>query len=227
MTTTVLLRSLAMLGVAAALAAPRGVSAQDLADYDYENLGFQGVAATWGWMVPSRVEPTYSVGLQADLGYLGPALSITPTLEWWSSRLKASEVKTFEDRLSALIARETPGPPPAVDLGTIDWSDVSMGLDAQVVWAVRQGFLTSAGLGTSVHFLNGSGDAIQGTFIEDLLDSVTAGFNVHGGIEVPVARRFRLFGQARYELLEDLRWFEVRFGGQIMTSLATGEGGAR
>ena len=211
-------RSTVPLALAVALAAPAAAAGQDLADYDYENLGFRGAALQWGWMVPTRVEPTPSLGVRMDLGYLGPGLRLTPTLTWWSSPMEADEVGELETRLASLIDRETPGDPPSVDLGTIDWTDLALGLDAHVVWDVRYGFLTFAGLGTSVHFLNGSGDAVEDTFIEDLLDTITAGFNVHAGVEYPVVDRFRLLAQARYELMEDLRWFEVRLGGQLMVS---------
>jgi hypothetical protein len=45
---------------------------------------------------------------------------------------------------------------------------------------------------------------------------VTAGFNAHAGVEYPLARRFRVYGQARYEVMGDLRYTQVRLGGQIM-----------
>ena len=67
-------------------------------------------------------------------------------------------------------------------------SDVVMSLDAQVVWRVPYGLLTYAGVGASAHVLNGGGPAVDGTFVEDLLDSVTAGFNLHGGLEYPMDR---------------------------------------
>ena len=38
--------------------APAG--AQDLADFDYENLSFRGFGAEWGYLYPSRVEETVS-----------------------------------------------------------------------------------------------------------------------------------------------------------------------
>ena len=64
--------------------------------------------------------------------------------------------------------------------------------------------------------MDGDGELIAGTFVEDLLDSVKPGFNVHGGLEYPMFDGFRLYGVARYEMMEDLRCFEFRFGGQIM-----------
>jgi len=93
---------------------------------------------------------------------------------------------------------------------------VALAVDAQLVWRVPYGVLTFAGVGAAAHMLDGSGTAVNGTFVEDLLDSVTAGFNVHAGVEYPVARRFRLYGQGRYEVMGDLRYTQLRLGGQIM-----------
>lgn len=206
--------------VACMVLVPATVAGQDLADFDYENLSFRGIGADWGYIWPNRVEPTQSFGARFDLGYLGPGLRIIPSVNFWSSRLKPSEVKSFEDRVTDLVASQNEGPAPTLDLGVINWSDIAMAVDAQVVWQVPYGVLTFAGLGLGAHVLNGSGAAIDGTFIEDLLDSVSAGFNVHAGLEIPVVRRFRLNGQGRYEILGDLRYAQVRVGGQIMIGAA-------
>lgn len=212
-------------GVVAALAmmAP-AASAQDLADFDYENLSFRGFAPEWGYLWPTRVEATQSWGVRLDLGYLGPGLRIVPSVNYWKSRFKGSEVRELEDRVASLITSQTDGPAPSVDLGVIEWSDVAVAVDAQVVWRVPYGILTFVGLGAGTHMLNGSGPAIDGTFVEDLLDSVTAGFNLHAGLEYPVADRFRLYGQGRYEVMGDLQYAQIRLGGQFMFgSLVPGE----
>jgi opacity protein-like surface antigen len=209
--------------LAAALLTP-AAAAQELADFDYENLRFRGFAPEWGYLWPTRVEATQSLGLRLDLGYLGPGLRIVPSISYWNSTFKASEVRELEERVASLITSQTEGPRPTVDLGVIDWSDVVLAVDAQVVWRVPYGILTFAGVGAGTHLLNGTGPAIDGTFVEDLLDSVTAGFNVHAGLEYPLVRRFRLYGQGRYEVLGDLQYAQIRFGGQIMTgSPAPGE----
>ncbi|MEJ2203726.1 MAG: hypothetical protein P8170_06425 [Gemmatimonadota bacterium] len=196
---------------------PTGGTAQDLADFDYENLSFRGVGLELGYLVPSRVEATHSLGVRMDLGYLGPGVRIIPGLSYWKSTFKDSEVSELEDRVASLVADQVGGQPPAVDLGVIDWSDIVLSLDAQVVWRVPFDALTFAGLGGSVHMLDGNGAAINGTFVEDLLDSVTAGLNLHTGVEVPVGQRVRVLGQARYEVMGDLQYFEIRLGGLIMT----------
>lgn len=193
-------------------------AAQELADFDYENLSFRGFGLAAGYVMPTHVEPTYSLGVRMDLGYLGPGLRIVPSITYWSSRMKRSEVSELETRVEELVDREAqPGAPPAsVNLGTIEWSDLVISADAHVVWNIAAGLLGFAGVGASAHMLNGGGEAIADTFVEDLLDTVTAGANVHAGVEYPVASRLRLFGLSRFEVLENFQYLELRLGGQIM-----------
>ena len=206
-----------MVWVAAALLCwPGLLSGQtSLADYDYENLSFRGFSVEGGYILPNRVDPAYSFGGRLDLGYLGPGLRIVPGFSYWSSTMVDSEVEKLEGKVNDLIRNEVGAGFSGVDLGEIDWSDVVLSLDAHFVWSVPYDLLTFAGGGVSAHILNGEGEAIGGTFVEDLLDSVTTGFNVHTGIEYPLFDRFRLYGLARYELMEDLRYLEFRLGGQI------------
>jgi hypothetical protein len=209
----------ALVVLTAALAWPgAGAEAQELADFDYENLSFRGIGLELGWVSPDRVEPTPTYGVRLDLGYLGPGLRLTPSLTYWSSHMKRGEVRELEARLEELVDRESPpGTPPAsVDLGNIDWADLVLGLDGHVVWSVPGNLLTFLGVGVAAHVRNGSGEAIRGTFVEDLLDSVTAGFNLHGGLEYPLSEQMRLYGTTRYEILGDLKYLELRMGFQFM-----------
>jgi len=206
----------AFVALASLQATAPAASGQDLADFDYENLSLRGLAPEWGYLWPTRVEATQSWGVRLDLGYLGPGLRVVPSVGYWTSTFKAAEVAELEDRVASLIEDQTGGFPPRVDLGVIDWSDVNVSVDGQLVWRVPYGVLTFVGMGAGVHMLNGSGTAIDGTFVEDLLDSVTAGFNLHAGLEYPVVSRFRLYGQGRYEVMGDLQYAQVRFGGQFM-----------
>lgn len=198
-----------------ALAGP--ASAQTLEEFDYENLSFRGVGLGVGYIFPDRVDATTVFGGRFDLGYAGPGFRIVPHASFWSSSYERSEVQRFEQQLETLITRESGAPSPDVDLGEISLSDFSVGVDGHFVWAVPaiEG-LTYAGLGMTAHVLNGSGAAITDTFIEDLIDALGAGFNVHAGLEFPLSERTRLFGQGKYELMSDLRYFDVRVGGQIM-----------
>ncbi len=197
-----------------------------LADYDYENLSFRGFSLETGYIWPTRADDTYTLGLRVDLGYLGPGLRLIPGVAYWSSSMKDSEVTELERRFDEMVNDQLdPGSGfTGVDLGTLDWSDLVFSLDGHFVWSIPLDLLTYAGGGVSLHIMNGEGDAITGTFVEDLLDSVNPGFNLHAGLEYSLGDQFRLYGVARYEILEDLRYPELRIGGQFMlTGPAPGE----
>lgn len=201
----------------ALVASAGGVAGQGLSDYDYEDLAFRGIGVDVGYIWPGIVEATESYGLRVDLGYLGPGIRILPRIGYWSSRMKAEEVQAFEDRVASLVFEQNPGSPrPDVDLGVVGWSAFSLGTEAQFVWRVPYDVLTFVGVGVAAHFQNGSGEAVDDTFVEDLIDSTVAGANLHAGIEVPLSRRLRAYGDARYELAGDVRFFGVRAGLQIM-----------
>lgn len=212
------------------MAAP--AAAQNLADFDYEHLSLRGIGFETGYVPAHRIHgvrgDTRSWGARLDLGYLGPGLRIAPSVTYWSSELEAEEVSRLEGRLGQLIAREAgpsaSGAASEVDLGAITWTDLVVGADAHVVWNIPFGWLGFLGLGASVHVLDGQGEAIDDTFIEDLLDTVRPGVNAHLGMEYPLWTWSRLYWHGRYEVTEDLRYFNLRGGLQLMFGgLAPGE----
>lgn len=217
---------LALAAVLAASLLPAAAAGQggQIPDIDYEYLAFRGIGLDVGYMYPDRVDPTETFGMRFDMGYAGPGLRIVPSISYWSSPLEASEIEEFATRLEELVQAQT-GQSPNLDLGTIEYSDLAIGLDGHIVWALPFHLLTYGGLGVAAHFLNGNGPAINGTFIEDSLDSVTASFNLHVGGEYPVTDRFRVYSVGRYEVMPDLRFFRVQLGLQFMTGPnAPGEG---
>jgi hypothetical protein len=115
-----------------------------------------------------------------------------------------------------------------VSLGQIDWSDVAFDLDAHVVWRTPYDVLTFAGGGASVHFMNGTGNAIDGTFVEDLLDSVSAGVDVHAGAEYALHPRLRVYTTGRLEMLQDIKYASLSAGLRLQLGpAAPGEEGPR
>lgn len=217
-------RSLAIALAVLSVASHR-TAAQDIADIDYEYLSFRGIALEFGYLWPDRVEKTESYGLRFDLGYAGTGLRVVPSIMYWSSPLNASEIVEFENRVEDLVAQQNGGVRPSLDLGTIEYTDVAFGLDAQVVWELPLDILTFGGLGVAAHVMDGDGDVINGTFVEDLLDSVEPGFNLHLGTEYPIAENMRLYASGRYEVMPDLQYLQVRAGWQFMWGPnAPGEG---
>ena len=211
-----------LLAIAAGFGMAAPAAAQDLADFDYEHLRFRGIGFEGGYLPAYNVQgvrgETRTWGVRLDLGYLGPGLRISPSVTYWSSELETREVSRLETRIEQLIARELgpSGSDAKIDLGEIVWSDVVVGVDSHIVWNIPFGWLGFLGLGASVHVLDGQGESINGTFIEDLLDSVRPGVNAHVGLEYPLWRWSRLYGHGRYEMTDDLRYFNVRGGLQIM-----------
>lgn len=216
---TVVGASLIALSLSASPAAAQGIS-----DLDYEDLTFRGAMLDVGRIFPNRVEGANSFGGRLDMGFLTQGVRATVSVNNWSSFLVREEVAGFEDRLEELVFEQT-GTVTTINLGDISWKDTSIHGDVHLLWRVPMGVLTYAGAGGSFHFLNGGGAAIEDTFIEDLLDSVRAGGNIHGGVEIPLSSRLRIVGEARYEVLESLRYLHIRLGGQFtFGALAPGEG---
>lgn len=211
--------------MAATLALPSGLEGQEIADIDYEHLAFRGFGVELGYVWPDRVEPAPSYGVRLDFGYAGPGLRVTPSITYWRSHLEGEEIAEFEDRMADLVAEQNGGVRPLLDLGTIRYADLAIGVDTHVVWELPLDLLTFGGIGLTAHVIDGDGSVIEGTFVEDLLDSVQPGFNLHLGAEYPVTNRMRVYTSGRYEVTPDLRYFNVRIGWQLMTGPnAPGEG---
>lgn len=197
------------------LAAAQPLAAQAWEDYDYENLEFRGVGLDLGWMLPPRVEPALLLGLRVDLGYLGPNVRIRPGVVYWSSDMRQSEIDRLSDQLRNVCLRQRPSAEecPSLNLGRIRMSDLAFNLDAHYEWLDSPFiFYPYLGAGGGIHLLNGRGEAINNTFIEDFLDSISPSINVFGGARIPLTRAFELNAEARYVLASDIRHAAVTVG---------------
>lgn len=203
---TLLLPALA----SAVLSAP--AAAQDMADYDYENLVLSGVGVHLAQVFPSRAEPTLSLNVRVDLGLLGPNVRITPGLTYWATEMRNSEVERIEQRIEAACDRGGV-PCPGIELGEIELSDLILDVDAHYLWTTDYFVEPYAGVGISLHLLNGSGDFVNDTFVEELLDAIAPGLNLVGGLEFPIAGNLRLLGEARGVLTGTTRFISVGVGG--------------
>lgn len=171
-----------------------GTHAQELADYDYENLHLAGLGVDFGGLSPTLVEPTLTIGVRADLGFLGPGVRIMPAIRFWSSELREDE--GFDDARVAALALE---------------------LDGHYVWTEFVGD-PYAGAGVGLHFLNGSGSSIGGTFVEDLLDTALPAINVMGGVSFPLGPQLRVFTEARGVLATEVQYAALLVGGILNLS---------
>jgi hypothetical protein len=158
---------------------------------------------------------TYTIRL--DLGFLGPGVRIAPHLSYWSSDMRNTELDRLAEQINRLPPLQQQGVQlTAADLGNITWSDLSIGIDTHLMWTTPVGLLTYVGVGAALHALNGHGDFIESTFVEDLLDSTAAGVAVMAGLEYQLAPRLRFYGEARYTLVTDIRYPGLRVGASLM-----------
>lgn len=211
-------RSLLALGLLclAAYGGGSGAAAQTLADYDYEYLSFRGIGVDAGYIWPDKVDRTVQYGMRLDLGYLGPGVRIIPSLAYWRSELARQEL---ED-LAARINQQPESNVRAEDLGPIQWSDLSLSLDAHFVWNTPVGLLTFLGAGLGFHALNGQGVAIDDTIVEDLLDAITTGASGIAGLELEVIDRLRIYAEGRYTAMNSMQYLSARGGLQFMFGTA-------
>lgn len=210
-----------LLGLAA-LGTARPAAAQSLADYDYVHLRFRGVGFDAGYLWSDRIQDTQRYTVRFDLGYLGPGVRIVPSISYWSSQVEAGSLQEWADRLNA----QTGTALTSADLAPIRWSDLSVTVDGQFVWSVPFGVFTYVGIGAGVHALNGRGPAVDGTFVEDLLDDFTAGVDGLFGAELELNERLRVYGEARYTAMTSLQYGSIRAGVQLMFSRGGAEVGA-
>jgi hypothetical protein len=202
---------------------PARAAAQGLADYDYENLQFRGLGVEFGRVWPTETRPAFSFGVRADMGYVGPNVRIIPSARFWSSSLRDSEVNRLADQIIRICEKQ-PGAtcPTSLDLGEVQRSDLELAADAHYVFDLTAPVRPYAGAGLSLHLLNGRGEFINGTFVEDLLDTVVPGFDVIGGFDVPVAPSLKLLTEARVTLTSDVQFVNVVVGGSWTLPAGTG-----
>lgn len=209
------------------LLAPGALGAQSLEDYDYENLTFRGIGFDVGYIWPNRVEATPIYTVRTDLGFLGPHVRIVPSIGFWSSSLDRDELARLAEQLSRLDPLESRNVTISPDeLGTIRWSDLFLALDGHYIRDVVPSVQGYVGAALGLHFFNGSGRIIDDTFVEDLLDSVTAGLSLAAGFEAAPHDRLRVHVEGRYTLLDDVRYPGVHAGVTFLLPSRQAEGPA-
>jgi len=203
--------ALFMIGLCIPMSLLRG---QELADYDYGNLALRGISMDYGNISFSSFEETESYSVKLDLGFLGPGIRMATRASYWSAQMRAEEIGGLESSLTTLLLAQGGSlPSNGLDLGSIRRDDASLSVEADYVWRIPLGFLFSTGLGASVHLVNGTTEVPDDIFLNGLLDSVTGGFNIQGGLEYVVADRIRIHGGSRVGIVGDVRFFE--FGGGV------------
>jgi hypothetical protein len=155
-------------------------------------------------------------GLRVDYGYIAPRVRVLLGLSYFRSEFDNEARARFEQRLSSLV--NDPDSNFTVSVGRIRWSDIIADLDLQYVLPQGRGVTAYMGVGASVHLRNGSGPAIKGTFVEDALDQIGAGFNATIGTEFALGPRWRFTLDGRGVVSSGLSTVSLRSGVMFRTS---------
>ena len=202
-------RAALLLAFALLLAAPaRGQ------EYGPRTLAFQGLGVSLYQVFPARSEATTGLQINGHLGRITRRVRITPSLTFWATRLRGEEVSVLRNRIESLC--ENAGTPcPELELGEVQLSDLSLDLDALYVVRGPLGLEPYLGFGAGLHLVNGGGEFIDNTFVEEILDAITPGMNAMAGVELPIGR-LRIHAEARAVLAGGANWFGAGVGGSIV-----------
>ena len=189
------------------------LSAQRLEDYDYENLRLRGVGGEIFLVAPNDLEAAIGFGGRIDLGFLGPNVRVMPRVAYWSSDLTEEELSRLSTRIESLVEEQNPGVGDVeVSLGDVDRSAFIAGSDLHWLPLITEPVRPYVGFGAELYILNGSGEDIEDTFVEDALDLITAGVSGVAGVEVDVGSGLTVYGDLRGTLVADVGGVAVTAG---------------
>jgi hypothetical protein len=180
-----------------------------LNQFSYDNLRLSGIQLDAGLLGASDLTGSTVGGLRVDYGRIAPKVRLLLGLSYFHSRFDQRAIKRFERRLDSIV---NPSTPDSIDLGRISLSDLVGDIDFQFVLPQGHGITAYLGTGISIHVRNGSGAAINGTFMEDALDVITAGLNGTMGFEFNLSPAWRFTVDGRGVLSSGLRSVSLRTG---------------
>jgi len=187
---------------------PSPATAQGFLDeFSYEGVRFSGIGFAVGGTISNRLETAVTGAARADFGMIAPKVRVLLGVSYFQADFKADEIAKFEQNLRDLV--NDPTGDFDIDIGAVTWSDFEAALDLQYVAPVSSAIAGFAGAGLGLHFRNGSGQAINGTFVEDALDGIDASLDLSLG------------GHIR--LLQSL-YFTIDVRGGLSTDLLTATG---
>lgn len=180
-----------------------------LSQFSYDNLRFSGIQFDVGVLGASELTGATVGGIRVDYGRIAPKVRLLFGVSYFRSQFANEARDRFEARLDSIV---NPSTPDSINLGRIALSDIIGDVDFQLVFPQAHGITGYVGTGVSIHLRNGSGAAINGTFVEDALDVITAGLNATMGFEFNLSQAWRFTVDGRGMLSSGLKTASLRTG---------------
>ncbi len=194
-----------------------------LEQFSYENLRPSALQLHVGALGGDNIKGALTGGVRLDYGLVAPRVRALLGLSYYRADFSAEARGRFEQRLRSVV--NDPSGDDTISLGRITWSDLIGDLDLQYILPQGRAVTAYLGLGLGIHVRNGSGRAINGTFVEDALDGITAGLNGTLGTEVG-SGRWRFTVDARGVISSGLSTVSLCTGVTYRWAGARGRGGA-
>jgi hypothetical protein len=192
---------------------PSTLAAQGfLEQFSYEGIRLTGIGAEFGVVASDRLVRRPSGAIRIDYGMIAPRVRVMIGGAFFRGDFNEAEIAKFESRLRGVVVPADPTDSFPIDVGTIALTDVELDLSLQYLFDNGRYLTTYLGLGAGVHIRNGSGRAIDGTFVEDALDTVAAGVSFSTGVQVVLTRALHLTVDLRGGLTSELRTASARGG---------------
>ncbi|MFQ5703947.1 MAG: hypothetical protein ACE5HT_07990 [Gemmatimonadales bacterium] len=201
-------------GISVALiivALARPAAAQGILDkFSYEGLAFSGVGVAFGAVTSNRLTDEIIGAVRVDYGFIAPRVRVLLGGSYFKGDFDAEEISEFETKLRGLV--RDPTRDFTINVGTVSWSDLALDFDLQYLLQASSRVRTFAGVGVASHLRNGSGRAIEGTFVEDALDNIEAGLNFSLATEVTLVRHLDFTVELRGGITSGLRTGSILSG---------------
>jgi hypothetical protein len=181
-----------------------------LNQFSYDNLRPSAVQVDIGLLSAAQLQGTGVGGLRLDYGRIAPSVRLLFGLSYFRAQLDRDTRNRFEERIRNFVI--DPAGDDTIRVGRIFWSNVVLDLDLQYVIPQGRSVTTYIGLGFGAQLRNGSGTAIDGTFVEDALDQLAAAGNVSLGLEARLGGGWRATVDARGVVSPGLSTISVRTG---------------
>jgi len=187
-----------------------GLTAQSvLEQYSYDNLKPSALQLDVGPLGGSNIRGTLTGGLRLDYGLIAPHVRVLLGVSYYKADFSSAARARFEQRLKSVVI--DPSGDDTISLGRITWSDVTGDVDLQYVLPQSHTVTAYMGIGIGAHVRHGSGAAINGTFVQDALNEITAGLNGTIGTEIG-AGQWRLSLEGRGVLSSGVSTASLRTG---------------
>jgi hypothetical protein len=189
---------------------PNRLTAQSLLEqFSYENLKPSALQVDIGPLGGNNIRGALTGGVRLDYGLIAPHVRLLLGLSYFKADFSETARARFEQRLRNVVIDPTRDD--TINLGPITWSDVTGDVDLQYVLPQGHAVTAYMGVGLGAHVRHGSGAAINGTFVQDALNEITAGLNGTIGAEIG-AKHWRVALDARGVLSSGLSTVSLRTG---------------